>query len=146
MQIIRLNSEEYIDDIMEVEHSSFTVPWSRNMFKDEFTKDIAIYFGAVSDDNKAIAYGGMWKIFDEGHITNIAVHKDFRRRGIAQKILDNLFEYAKENGIVSMTLEVRVSNSSAISLYEKNGFESCGVRKGYYEDNNEDAVIMWKNL
>jgi len=95
-------------------------------------------------DNKIVGYGGFWVVVDEGHITNIAVHPEYRSKGIGSKIMEGLIELAKKNGIISMTLEVRESNIVAQHLYAKFGFRPLGRRKGYYQDNNEDAIIMWK--
>jgi ribosomal-protein-alanine N-acetyltransferase len=88
----------------------------------------------------------MWRIADEGHITNLAVRPGFRRRGFARQLLQDLIDYARKNHIGSLTLEVRVSNLPAIRLYESFGFRVEGRRKNYYADNNEDALIMWLRL
>jgi ribosomal-protein-alanine N-acetyltransferase len=91
-----------------------------------------------------VGYGGMWFIIDEAHVTNIAVHPDYRQRKIGEMIVQEMIKTAKENGINGMTLEVRVSNTAAINLYKKLGFVDYGIRKGYYADTGEDALIMWK--
>ena len=93
-----------------------------------------------------MGYAGMWIILDEGHITNIAVDPTYRRQGIGQGLLDELTKLAVERGAIAMTLEVRVSNAEAQSLYTKLGFVPRGIRKGYYQDNKEDALIMWREL
>ena len=85
----------------------------------------------------------MWKIIDEAHITNLAVHPDFRRKGVAKVLLINALKECYEEKIKFLTLEVRASNIKAFTLYEKFGFKSLGIRKKYYQDNNEDALIMW---
>lgn len=97
-------------------------------------------------EGKAIGYAGMWTIMDEAHITNIAVRGAYRGRKLGEKLLDELMSTAAYLGMERMTLEVRVSNSIAQRLYQKKGFESAGLRKGYYSDNGEDAMIMWANL
>ncbi len=136
---------EHIDDIMEVEKLSFKIPWSRESFFDELTKnEFAIYFSAAVED-RVVGYAGMWKVFDEGHITNIAVHPQYRGNGIGSRLLENLIEKAKNTGIIRMTLEVRKGNLAARGLYKKYGFDAGGLRKAYYADNGEDAIIMWKN-
>ncbi|MCX7843648.1 MAG: ribosomal protein S18-alanine N-acetyltransferase [Clostridia bacterium] len=135
---------EHIDGVMAVEKLSFKIPWSRNAFIEEITKNkFAIYFTARINGMIA-GYAGMWKVFDEGHITNIAVHPEFRRNGVGSALLEKLIERAKAEGITKMTLEVRKSNYAAQKLYSKYGFLDGGVRKAYYSDNNEDAIIMWK--
>jgi ribosomal-protein-alanine N-acetyltransferase len=83
-------------------------------------------------------------VLDEGHITNVAVLPDFRRKGIAVSLITSIFELSRAEGVTKYTLEVRASNETAISLYKRMNFEECGVRKKYYENNSEDAVIMWK--
>lgn len=138
--------EEHIDDIMIVENLSFRIPWSRQSITDEFLhNDNAVYYCAVAD-GKAVGYAGMWLVLDEGHITNIAVHPEFRRCGIGSALMDALLAEAEKPGLAALTLEVRESNDSARSLYRKFGFEDGGMRKAYYADNNEDAIIMWKRL
>ena len=136
--------EDHIDDIMVVENLSFEIPWSRQSITDEFLhNDNAVYFCAVAD-GKAVGYAGMWLVLDEGHITNIAVHPDFRRCGIGGSLMRALLEEAEKRGLAALTLEVRRSNDSARYLQAKYRFEDGGVKR-YYADNNEDA-IMWKRL
>lgn len=91
-----------------------------------------------------VGYAGVWRVEDEGHITNVAVLPEYRGKRIASSLLEEMFDICGKNGIVDYTLEVRVSNFPAISLYEKHGFESEGIRPGYYQDNHEDAMIMWR--
>ncbi len=135
---------EHIDGVMVVENLSFSIPWSRDSFMDEVTiNTFARYFCAKSNET-VIGYAGMWKVFDEGHITNIAVHPEFRNTGIGSLLMEHLIQAAKGEDITSMTLEVRKGNSAAIRLYEKYNFSVQGVRRGYYADNREDALIMWK--
>ena len=138
-------NEEHLDGVMVVENLSFKIPWSRNSFFEELTTNkMAIYFVAISAD-QVIGYGGLWKVFDEGHITNIAVHPEFRRCQVASRIMDEILNMCHENGIKSLTLEVRKSNSVAQKLYGKYGFKIEGARKGYYSDTGEDALIMWRH-
>ncbi len=136
---------DHIDGVMVVENLSFKIPWSRQAFVDEITgNNMAMYFVALCNE-QVIGYGGMWKILDEGHITNIAVHPEFRRCGAASVIIEKILEISGEKGIKSLTLEVRKSNIVAQNLYQKYGFKSEGIRKGYYSDTGEDALIMWKH-
>lgn len=136
---------EHIDGVMVVENLSFRIPWSKNAFLEEVTGNkFARYITAVQD-GKIVGYAGLWKVFDEGHITNIAVHPEFRGNGIGSILMEKLIELAKTEGVTSMTLEVRRSNLAAQKLYAKYGFLPGGVRKAYYADNGEDAIIMWKN-
>ena len=95
-------------------------------------------------DNKVIGFAGLWTIVDEGHITNIAVHPDYRGKGIGSKLVKSLIDNSKDWYINDLTLEVRYSNKIAQNLYKKYGFIEEGIRKNYYADNKEDAVIMWR--
>ncbi len=135
---------EHIDGVLIVENLSFSIPWSKNAFIEEVTGNKFAIYVAARVDNVIAGYGGMWKVFDEGHITNIAVHPEFRRTGVGSALLRRLIEIAKAQGITKMTLEVRKGNIPAQKLYGKYGFAAAGLRKGYYADNNEDALIMWK--
>ncbi len=138
-------SPEYIDDIIQVEKECFSEPWSKEAFRELLTHDHAVYFTAVKE-NSAIGYVGMYKSFDEGAITNIAVHPHYRGRKVATKLLSALIGYCKENGIATLSLEVRKSNKSAISLYEKFGFTLVGERKGFYRKPTEDALLYNLNV
>lgn len=131
-----------IDGVMEIEYASFAIPWSREAFEEELTNNKHAVYIVAKQDNKVIGYGGMWKVLEEGHITNIAVHPDFRRMRVGYAIVEALTQIAKNKGIGSMTLEVRENNIAAQGLYRKFGFEVVGRRKKYYADNNEDALIM----
>lgn len=134
-----------IQDILVIEEESFSSPWSKNAFMSELKNQYAYYLVASIGD-KLVAYIGAWLIFEEAHITTLAVAKEYRRQGIATLILEELFKDVRENQINKATLEVRVSNHKAKKLYLQEGFVEVGVRKNYYSDNKEDAVIMWKQL
>ena len=145
IEIVRAGAE-HIDDIVTLENLSFSIPWSRNSITDEFLHNsVAIYFVALSN-GRAIAYAGMWHIIDEGHITNIAVHPEYRSSGVGSLLMETLLREAKSREILALTLEVRKSNENARALYRKYGFEDGGSRKEYYTDDREDALIMWKRL
>lgn len=136
---------EHIDGIMEIEKECFAIPWSRKSVEDELSNKLAIYVVALFN-GKVVGYGGMWHVVTEGHITNIAVHKDYRQQGIGDSIVKELIKIADEKEMIGLTLEVRKSNEPALMLYKNNGFKLEGIRKEYYEDNKEDAYIMWKML
>lgn len=139
-------SREHIDDIVNVEKLSFRIPWSRQSIMDEFlNNETAVYFCALAG-GKAVGYAGMWQVLDEGHITNIAVHPEFRQCGLGSALMEALLAEAERRDIKALTLEVRKSNFSAQALYRKYGFSDGGMRKKYYADKNEDAIIMWKRL
>ena len=134
-----------IDAVTEIERRSFTTPWLPETFAAEIEdNDLACYMVAETG-GEVVGYAGMWLILDEAHITNVAVLPQFRGAGAGRLLMDSLIALAEENGAVGMTLEVRVSNAAARSLYEKTGFEVRGVRRGYYSDTKEDALIMWRD-
>jgi len=136
---------EDLADVLEIENASFSTPWSRDSFLHELLEnERAVYLVAKDVLGKVAGYVGMWVIFDEGHITNVAVHPLFRNRGIGSLLLTRLAEVCREHDVKFLTLEVRRSNLAAQNLYYKHGFVHMGVRRRYYLDNNEDALIMWK--
>ena len=135
-----------IDAVLDIEENSFSIPWTRNSFVTEITKNKLAIYCVVEVDGEVAAYGGMWLVVDEAHITNVAVHPRYRGRGVGKKIVEGLVEEGEKMKIYRMTLEVRRSNLVAQGLYKKFGFIPCGVRSGYYHDNGEDAIIMWKDI
>ncbi len=139
-QTVRL-SPEYIAQITELEKLCFSEPWSEQTFIGLLSNPLAVYFVTVCGE-RVVGYAGMYHILNEGQIMNVATHPDFRRRGIAEKLLGELLEYAKDNGIEEMTLEVRSENAGALSLYGKLGFEKVGIRRNYYSSPVDDAVLM----
>ncbi len=133
-------------DLALIDEMSSAVPWSRESFERELSDNrIALYLVAEDEDG-IIGYMGLWRVADEGHITNIAVAPGYRRMRIATNLMETMFDIAGEEGIHDYTLEVRVSNSAALALYAEQGFRSVGVRKNYYYDNGEDAYIMWRMM
>ena len=133
-----------LGDIEEIEHRSYDTPWSRSMFAGELAKPASISLGAFEGEQLA-GYMIISRYVDAWHVMNIAVDPEFRRRGIATALLERLFELTDDGSRRGYTLEVRVSNDGAIKLYERLGFEARGVRRGYYTDNREDALIMWRD-
>lgn len=133
-----------IDSVIELEKKAYGEHhWSKESFLNELSNDLAKYFCVFNKNNELVAYCGCWQILEEAHITNIAVSPDFRRNHIGEALLIRIIDECYKNMVKFITLEVRISNKPAISLYEKYGFKTLGVRKGYYQDNNEDALIMW---
>lgn len=135
-------SESNIDDVKSIFDLSFSHPWSIDALKKEMTNSNA-YYTVLKLGANVVGFGGIWVIFDEATVINIAVHPNFRGHGFGDIILDNLIDNSKLMGASCMTLEVRVSNKSAISLYEKHGFKIEGTRKNFYSDPTEDGHIMW---
>lgn len=135
-----------IEPICAIEQESFTTPWTSAAFYNELTNNHFARYMVMECDGEIAGYGGMWIIMDEAHITNIAVRPEYRGRKLGERLLRELIRTARFFGAVKMTLEVRVSNRIAQNLYEKLGFHGTGLRKRYYSDNNEDALIMWAEL
>jgi ribosomal-protein-alanine N-acetyltransferase len=132
--------------IEEIERASYPTPWSRSMFAGELAKPASICLGAIdSERDELVGYLIISRYVDAWHVMNIAVAPEHRRRGIARSLMERLFEVTARDAQRGYTLEVRVSNEAAIRLYEALGFRARGVRRGYYTDNREDALIMWRD-
>lgn len=135
-----------LDEVMDVEVNSFTIPWSREAFFNELTKNQFAQYLIVEVDQRVVGYCGVWIIIDEAHITNIALLPEYRGMKLGEALMAKVMELAREMGAMRVTLEVRVSNERAQNLYRKFGFEEGAIRKQYYTDNMEDALVMWVNL
>jgi ribosomal-protein-alanine N-acetyltransferase len=143
---IRCMTAADVDSVFIIENRSFSLPWSRKSFETEIAdNDLAHYLVAQVADN-VVAYAGMWLILDESHVTNVAVLPDYRGQGVGKLIMASLILYAGQHGAKRMTLEVRASNEIAKNLYGQFGFTAAGLRKHYYTDSNEDAIIMWLDI
>jgi ribosomal-protein-alanine N-acetyltransferase len=129
--------------LAELDKLCFAVPWSEKSFLEEAENSLAKYFVAKIED-EIVGYGGIWLVSGEGQITNIAVHPDMRKKGIASGILKELITSAAD--CAQIFLEVRESNSAAIGLYEKHGYISQGQRKNFYSSPTENALIMTKTF
>ena len=137
-------TKDDIDGVSTIEAEAYGKHhWSKSSFYDEMSNNLAKYYVAKNSDGELVGYAGTWHIIDEGHITTIAVKNEFLRNHIGEALIHQIIEDCYKDGVKYLTLEVRVSNEPAIKLYEKYGFQSLGTRKGYYQDNNEDALIMW---
>lgn len=140
---IREMTHDDIDSILQIEEMCYGAHhWSKESFLTELSNKISTY-NCILNNNKCIGYIGYWKIMDEAHVTNISIHPDFQNKKLAHRLILSMIDECYREKIKYITLEVRVSNEKAIHLYEKFGFKSLGVRKKYYQDNNEDALIMW---
>jgi ribosomal-protein-alanine N-acetyltransferase len=145
IQLRRLQMRD-LTAIEEIERRSYPTPWSRSMFASELAKPSSICLGAFdAETDTLVGYLVISRYVDAWHVMNVAVTPEHRRRGIATSLLERLFELTAGRGRRGYTLEVRVSNREAIALYERLGFRPRGVRRGYYTDNREDALIMWKD-
>ena len=141
---IRYMEAADVDGVIEVEKKAYGEHhWSKDSFLSEINNELARYYCAFDEEGHVIGYAGTWQILEEVHITNIAVDPALHRKHIGEALLTSIIQDCYKNMVKYITLEVRVSNVAAIGLYEKYGFKSFGTRKGYYQDNNEDALIMW---
>jgi ribosomal-protein-alanine N-acetyltransferase len=133
-----------LNSIDAIERRAYRTPWSRSMFASELAKASSICLGAWEGD-QLVGYIVNSRYVDAWHVMNVAVNPDYQRRGIATRLLERLFELTRDDQRRGYTLEVRVSNADAISLYETLGFVRQGIRRAYYTDNREDALIMWRD-
>lgn len=136
--------EMLIDDleqVMEIERELFHVPWTREGFFTFLTREDAMFL-VVEEKGQILGYCGLLMVLDEGDITNVAVRRDRQKEGIGNFLMESLVRLAAERGVTTIHLEVRVGNDTAIRLYERNGFTRDGIRKGYYSDPTEDALLM----
>ncbi len=145
LKIEEMNNK-HIDEVLKIEKLSFPTPWSKDAFIAEINENEFAHYYVILLNKKVIGYAGMWIILDEAHITTIAVNPKFRNKSFGRLLLNMLMKEAVVLGTDRITLEVRPSNYSAKSLYDRIGFKSAGIRKGYYTDTKEDAIIMWKSL
>jgi len=128
--------------VLEIERLSFSSPWPAFAFEQELTANRLAHYRVARLADRVVAFGGIWLMVDEAHITTFGVHPDHRRRGIGRRLLLRLAEVALELGSARMTLEVRVSNEPAQMLYRSFGFNVTGRRVAYYSDDGEDALVM----
>jgi ribosomal-protein-alanine N-acetyltransferase len=133
-----------LDAIEEIERRAYPTPWSRSMFASELAKPTSICLGAFEGED-LVGYVVNSRYVDAWHVMNVAVDPGHQRRGVGTQLLERLFDLTRDDERRGYTLEVRVSNDEAIHLYEKLGFEARGLRRGYYTDNREDALIMWRD-
>lgn len=142
---VRKGTIEDLDDMEALEKVCFATPWSRESLLNDVARNPMSTYLVAAIDGKVIGYVGIWAIIDEGHINNVAVSPDYRRQHVGSLLIDTMLNATERAGIKSHTLEVRAGNEAAIGLYKKFGFEEAGVRKGYYADDGEDGLIMWRH-
>ena len=143
--IERLTSDKFCE-VAELERLCFSLPWSEKSLELLLVDKNAGFVVCDGTSGRVVAYGGMVVVLDEGQITNIATHPDFRRQGLGERVVRAIIDYASESGLVSISLEVRESNAAAISLYEKLGFRGVGVRKNFYASPRENGIVMIKSI
>ena len=143
---IRRMTVDDLPGVVEIDRQSFPIPWPERTYRYELKENSSAHLFVASDSGGAssevIGYVGYWMLVDEAHISTIAVHPDYRRRGLGEQLLLAALRHALKLGAVEATLEVRASNLAAQNLYRKYGFEEVGQRQHYYRDNGEDAILM----
>lgn len=146
--VIKKMEAQDVDGVIGIEETAYGKHhWSKASFLNELSNELARYYSLFDSEGILRGYAGCWHILDEAHITNIAISEDSRRKKYGEALLKRVIDDCYTDKIKYITLEVRVSNTPAINLYSKYGFTSFGTRKGYYQNNNEDALIMWtKNI
>lgn len=143
--ILRKMTPQDIDEVMRIEQKSFTLPWSRESYLGELKNNFATYL--VCDyEGEVVGYGGIWVVFEEAHITNVAVDPDFRQFGMGTALMQELEQVARDKKANRILLEVRPSNQAALAMYSNLYYFPSGLRRGYYTDDGEDAIIMTKLL
>lgn len=141
--VYRRMTVEDLDRVAQMEKEIFSTPWSRVSFQESLEKTYSFFF--VAEDDEIVGYCGIHNFGGDGEITNVAVDKAWRGKNVAFSMLEFAMEETKAEGIEAFTLEVRATNMPAIKLYEKLGFSQQGIRKNFYDNPTEDAIIMWKN-
>lgn len=140
--IVRRMTLDDLDAVASIEAATFPTPWSKDSFRQELERNVAARYLVAEKAGQVIGYAGAWVILDESHITNIAIGEEHRGFGYGRKLTEALMQYLSNLGAAYATLEVRKSNIRAQNLYKSLGFIQLGVRKRYYEDNQEDALLM----
>ncbi|WP_167630521.1 ribosomal protein S18-alanine N-acetyltransferase [Listeria valentina] len=135
-----------IPELLTIERAVFSSPWTAEAFLGEFTANQYAYYLLAKLNDEVIGYAGIWLILDEGHITNVAILPDYQGNGHGEALMRELISVAQKFGAKHLTLEVRTSNQPAQNLYRKLKFQNGALRKNYYPDNGEDALVMWVDL
>jgi ribosomal-protein-alanine N-acetyltransferase len=143
--IFRPMLEVDLTRVVEIEKASMPSPWSKELFEEELRRERAQYF-VVEKDGVVAGYMGYWEAPEEAHIINLAIGPEFRKQGLGQEMIERCLDFAIKRGARLATLEARESNEAARNLYEKCNFRTVAIRKKYYSDNQEDAVVMIKEL
>jgi ribosomal-protein-alanine N-acetyltransferase len=145
-ETIRFMTLEDIEAVMEVERDAFSTPWDPAIFINELTSNQFAQYLVYEVEDKIIGYCGLWVVMDEAQVTNIAIHSNYRGQGHGEHLLRYVRAFLVQMGVSKLSLEVRVTNTVAQKLYRKMGFVEGGIRKNYYADNLEDALVMWVNI
>ena len=142
--------EEDIPTVQAIEREIFSTPWPRNAYHRELASKNSAHYIVLRRESdlggpEIVGYGGMWRMYDEAHVTTIGVRQDLHRQGLGRVLFAALVQAAYDLGAKWVTLEVRASNDGAMKMYEAFGFKVIGRRRGYYTDNGEDAIVMWSD-
>ncbi|GAC1656993.1 MAG: ribosomal protein S18-alanine N-acetyltransferase [Candidatus Dormibacteraceae bacterium] len=143
--VIEAMREADVPTIQEIEKDIFSTPWPRNAYYRELASRNTAHYVVLRRDGEIIGYGGMWRMYDEAHVTTIGVRRDQQHGGFGRVLFAGLVQAAYDLGAKWVTLEVRTSNVNAMRMYEAFGFKVIGRRRGYYTDNGEDAIVMWSD-
>ena len=137
--------EADVPAVQEIERAIFSTPWPRNAYYRELSSRNSAHYIVLRRDEEIVGYAGMWRMYDEAHVTTIGVRQDIQHGGFGRVLFAALVQAAYDMGAKWVTLEVRTSNDNAMRMYENFGFKVIGRRKGYYTDNGEDAIVMWSD-
>ncbi|UOQ84311.1 ribosomal protein S18-alanine N-acetyltransferase [Gracilibacillus salinarum] len=137
---------EDLHAVKEIDKRSFSVPWPDDIYDQELFKNTYAHYFVAVVDKKVVGFCGVWMVIDEAQITNIAIDPDYRGKGYGKGLFQYVINYAVASGIIQLSLEVRVSNLAAQKMYKKFGLQPGGIRKNYYTDNQEDALVLWVSL
>ncbi|MFB1052213.1 ribosomal protein S18-alanine N-acetyltransferase [Paraliobacillus sp. JSM ZJ581] len=144
--VIRQMTMDDIEQVKIIEEACFSVPWTEDIYQKELTENAYAAYYVIEKDRQIIGFCGLWIVIDEAQITNIAILPNYRGFGYGSYLFQYIINQAMLAGAVRLSLEVRVSNLVAQKLYRKFGLKPAGIRKNYYTDNNEDAMVMWVNV
>lgn len=145
MTFARVTTSDGLDGVLALDEICFHRPWTRAEYERELADPGRCFLYVAVEHGATIAYCSFWRIFDEIHLNNFAVHPSWRQRGIGRALLAHVLADAERLGAPKATLEVRASNTAAIALYEAGGFRRAGLRRGYYTHPVEDALILWRD-
>ncbi|GAA5418028.1 [Ribosomal protein S18]-alanine N-acetyltransferase [Paraliobacillus ryukyuensis] len=144
--IVRKMTLADLNQVKKIEEASFAIPWTMDIYTKELTENAFAHYYVIEINHQIIGFCGLWIVIDEAQITNIAISPDYRGRGYGEALFQYILNQTILHGAVQLSLEVRVTNLVAQRLYRKFGLTPAGIRKHYYTDNNEDALVMWVNL
>lgn len=139
---VRISRPKDLETLVQIESLSFPDPWTKQSFDDMFAMPTTVCLVAEEDDT-ILGYAFLMVAYDQLELLKIAVRPELRKRGVGACLMESMFSYAKENEMTAILLEVRSKNEAAISLYERFGFTRCGIRKDYYKNPSDNAVMMW---